>query len=55
MHYVIALDLALRLLRERATIPDGIKLVARALLRFQAVARQISFTTRPVEAFVRPM
>ena len=38
MRYVIALDAALRLFRERATVPGGTKLVAPALLRSQAVA-----------------
>ena len=38
MRYVIALDAALRRFRERATVPEGTKLVAPALLRSQAVA-----------------
>jgi predicted nucleic acid-binding protein len=38
MRYVIALDAALRLFRERATVPAETKLVAPTLLRSQAVA-----------------
>jgi predicted nucleic acid-binding protein len=38
MRYVIALDAALRLFRERATMPGDTKLVAPSLLRSQAVA-----------------
>lgn len=38
MHYVIALDAALRLFRERAMVPEGTKLVAPTLLRSQTVA-----------------
>lgn len=38
MRYVISLDAALRLFRDRATPPEGTKLVAPTLLRSQAVA-----------------
>jgi predicted nucleic acid-binding protein len=38
VRYVIALDAALRLFRERATVPAETKLVAPTLLRSQAVA-----------------
>ncbi len=38
MRYVIALDAALRLFRDRAVPPGGAKLVAPTLLRSQAVA-----------------
>lgn len=38
MRYVIALDAALRLFRERAAVPAQTKLVAPTLLRSQAVA-----------------
>lgn len=38
MRYVIALDTALRLFRERARPPEGTKLVAPTLLRSQAVS-----------------
>ena len=38
MRYVIALDAALRLFRERAMPPENTKLVAPTLLRSQAVA-----------------
>ncbi|PWK62026.1 type II toxin-antitoxin system VapC family toxin [Roseicyclus mahoneyensis] len=38
MRYVIAIDAALRLFRERAMVPDDTKLVAPTLLRSQAVA-----------------
>ena len=38
MRYVIALDAALRLFRERAVVSEGTKLVAPTLLRSQAVA-----------------
>ena len=38
MRYVIALDAALRLFRDRSVPPEGTKLVAPTLLRSQAVA-----------------
>ena len=38
MRYVIALDAAMRLFRERAIVPEGTRLVAPALLRSEAVA-----------------
>ncbi len=38
MRYVIALDAALRLFRERATVPADVRLFAPTLLRSQAVA-----------------
>ena len=38
MRYVIALEAALRLFRERATVPEGAKLVAPTLPRSQSVA-----------------
>lgn len=38
MRYVIALDAALRLFRERSTVPENVTLVAPSLLRSQVVA-----------------
>lgn len=46
MRYVIALDAALKLFRDRATPADGTKLVAPTLLRSQTVAHLYSVARR---------
>lgn len=46
MRYVVTLDAALRLFRERSMVPVGTKLVAPTLLRSQAVSHLYGATLR---------
>lgn len=46
MRYVIAVDAALRLFRERAMVPEGTKLIAPTLLRSHAMAHLYSAARR---------